>query len=102
MIVFTLLAATTQAALSPDDAQFILNAGQAANDSLLWGTYRPNLYFGTRPRLPESLMTGLIWFDGSHFQGFQRLYTRKNKERNDISSRGREFLKRGTPCMRSR
>lgn len=44
----------------------------ASNSSLLWGTYRPNLYFGTRPRLPESVMTGLMWFDASDFQGFQR------------------------------
>nr|CAG8603675.1 8759_t:CDS:10 [Entrophospora candida] len=28
----------------------------AANESLFWGTYRPNLYFGVRPRLPESLL----------------------------------------------
>jgi mannosyl-oligosaccharide glucosidase len=46
----------------------------ASNSSLLWGTYRPNLYFGTRPRLPESVMTGLMWFDASDFQGFQRNY----------------------------
>lgn len=26
--------------------------------SLLWGAYRPNLYFGLRPRIPNSLMTG--------------------------------------------
>lgn len=26
-----------------------------------WSTYRPNLYFGLKPRLPESLLTGLIW-----------------------------------------
>lgn len=56
---------------------------EASNSSLLWGTYRPNLYFGTRPRLPESLMTGLMWFDGSHFQGFQRkcVKTLKKTER---------------------
>ncbi|KAJ1900334.1 Processing alpha glucosidase I [Kickxella alabastrina] len=29
---------------------------------LQWGTYRPNLYFGTRPRLPDSLLSGLMWF----------------------------------------
>ncbi|TFK42937.1 glycoside hydrolase [Crucibulum laeve] len=33
-----------------------------ANDTLLWGPYRPNLYFGLRPRIPQSLMTGLMWF----------------------------------------
>ena len=31
------------------------------NDSLLWGPYRPNLYFGLRPRVPESLLMGLMW-----------------------------------------
>ena len=31
------------------------------NDSLLWGPYRPNLYFGLRPRVPDSLLIGLMW-----------------------------------------
>ncbi|ESK85883.1 mannosyl-oligosaccharide glucosidase [Moniliophthora roreri MCA 2997] len=35
------------------------------NDTLFWGPYRPNLYFGLRPRIPQSLMTGLMWF-GTH------------------------------------
>ncbi|KAJ4287663.1 Processing alpha glucosidase I [Kalmusia sp. IMI 367209] len=34
---------------------------KASNDSLLWGPYRPNLYFGIRPRIPKSLMGGLLW-----------------------------------------
>ena len=29
--------------------------------SLLWGPYRPNLYFGIRPRIPQSLLMGLMW-----------------------------------------
>jgi mannosyl-oligosaccharide glucosidase len=28
---------------------------------LLWGPYRPNLYLGIRPRVPESLVAGLMW-----------------------------------------
>jgi mannosyl-oligosaccharide glucosidase len=32
------------------------------SESMTWGPYRPNLYFGLRPRLPQSLMTGLVWF----------------------------------------
>ena len=45
-----------------------------SNDSqdLLWGAYRPNLYFGVRPRLPQSLMSGLIWHGTQDFQSFQR------------------------------
>ena len=39
--------------------------------SLLWGPYRPNLYFGIRPRLPQSLMTGLVWFSTANYQSVQ-------------------------------
>ncbi|KAF2178121.1 glycoside hydrolase family 63 protein [Zopfia rhizophila CBS 207.26] len=36
--------------------------GLASNNaSLLWGPYRPNLYLGIRPRVPESLLMGLMW-----------------------------------------
>jgi mannosyl-oligosaccharide glucosidase len=34
---------------------------RANNQTLMWGPYRPNLYFGVRPRLPKSLMSGLMW-----------------------------------------
>lgn len=41
----------------------VLNAeiGRLNNQSLLWGPYRPNLYFGVRPRIPKSVTTGLLW-----------------------------------------
>lgn len=44
----------------------------ATNQSLLWGTYRPNLYFGLRPRLPNSLLTGLMWFGTHDYQSYTR------------------------------
>ncbi|KAF8162958.1 glycoside hydrolase family 63 protein [Crassisporium funariophilum] len=43
-------------------------ASQPTNDTLLWGAYRPNLYFGLRPRIPQSLMTGLMWFGTQDYQ----------------------------------
>jgi mannosyl-oligosaccharide glucosidase len=48
---------------------------QPANDtqSLLWGPYRPNLYFGLRPRIPQSLMTGLMWFGTQNYQSIGRV-----------------------------
>ena len=48
-----------------------------SNESLLWGPYRPNLYFGVRPRLPKSLTTGLLWAKVDNFESVQnsRLYT---------------------------
>ncbi|KAF9653126.1 glycoside hydrolase family 63 protein [Thelephora ganbajun] len=45
---------------------------EETDQSLLWGPYRPNLYFGVRPRLPQSLMTGLIWFSTVNYQSIQR------------------------------
>ncbi|KAK3994465.1 putative mannosyl-oligosaccharide glucosidase protein [Cladorrhinum sp. PSN332] len=29
-----------------------------------WGPYRPNLYFGVRPQIPETLLMGLMWASG--------------------------------------
>ena len=45
---------------------------QALNSStsLVWGAFRPNLYFGLRPRIPQSLMTGLVWFGTQDYQSF--------------------------------
>lgn len=41
------------------------------NQSLLWGPYKPNLYFGVRPRLPEGLWTGLMWSKIDNYQEVQ-------------------------------
>lgn len=41
--------------------------------SLLWGAYRSSLYFGVRPRIPRSLLSGLMWFNADSVDGFQRL-----------------------------
>ncbi|KII88765.1 glycoside hydrolase family 63 protein [Plicaturopsis crispa FD-325 SS-3] len=41
-------------------------------DALLWGPYRPNLYFGLRPRIPQSLMTGLMWFGTQDYQSISK------------------------------
>ncbi|KAF2550316.1 hypothetical protein F2Q68_00035109 [Brassica cretica] len=40
-------------------------------ESLYWGTYRPQVYFGVRARTPQSLVAGLMWLgdekdDGKH------------------------------------
>ncbi|KAF1835119.1 glycoside hydrolase [Decorospora gaudefroyi] len=50
-LVFTLLTPT-----SAVDDSFATN-----EESLLWGPYRPNLYLGLRPRVPNSLIAGLMW-----------------------------------------
>lgn len=53
----------------------------AANQSLTWGTYRPNLYLGIRPRQPNSLMSGVMWFGIDNYQSFAR--TRHSCEQSD-------------------
>ena len=44
------------------------------SDPLFWGTYRPNLYFGLRPKVPQSLMTGLMWFGTQDYQSITRAH----------------------------
>ncbi|KAF1353189.1 glucosidase I [Delphinella strobiligena] len=53
--VLPLLACVAQA----QDASSVFS--KASNDTLLWGPYKPNLYFGVRPRIPKSVSTGLLW-----------------------------------------
>jgi mannosyl-oligosaccharide glucosidase len=36
-------------------------ASAEPDGSFLWGPYRPNLYLGLRPRIPNSLLLGLMW-----------------------------------------
>lgn len=43
-----------------------------SNDTLFWGPYKPNLYFGVRPRLPKSLTTGLMWAKVEDFRNPQQ------------------------------
>ncbi|CAK9441289.1 uncharacterized protein LODBEIA_P51580 [Lodderomyces beijingensis] len=44
-----------------------------SNDSLLWGPYRSALYFGLRPRLPRSLLSGLMWFPVNDYQSIGKI-----------------------------
>lgn len=69
---FGILLSLVYIVLGEDAAQHVLSENaKVSNDSLLWGPYRPNLYFGVRPRIPKSLMTGLIWAKVDSFQGVQ-------------------------------
>ena len=44
----------------------------ATNASLLWGPFRPNLYMGIRPRLPGSLLMGLMWSNVDDLSGIYK------------------------------
>ncbi|CAP73191.1 uncharacterized protein PODANS_2_5980 [Podospora anserina S mat+] len=69
----TTVTATIDAATPSNNDESILHSELASqqNSSLLWGPYRPNLYFGVRPRIPKSLMTGLMWGKVESFHDFQ-------------------------------
>lgn len=44
-----------------------------SDDSLLWAPYRSGLYFGIRPRLPKSLLSGLLWFNVDDYGGIGKV-----------------------------
>ncbi|KAG9010083.1 Processing alpha glucosidase I [Tulasnella sp. JGI-2019a] len=53
--------------------QTVLALNATDDASLFWGTYRPNLYFGLKPRLPQSLLTGLAWFGLNDYNGYREI-----------------------------
>jgi mannosyl-oligosaccharide glucosidase len=72
-VLFVKLGLATAAGTTSNDGESILHSeiGRQNNQSLLWGPYRPNLYFGVRPRIPKSLMTGLMWGKIESYTDFQ-------------------------------
>ncbi|KUJ11600.1 glycoside hydrolase family 63 protein [Mollisia scopiformis] len=69
LLTAALVAASSAAA---DDAAILYKEiARNTNQSLLWGPYRSNLYFGVRPRIPKSLMGGLMWSRVDNFQDVQ-------------------------------
>ncbi|KAI1819523.1 glycoside hydrolase family 63 protein [Xylaria intraflava] len=45
--------------------------GHLNNQSLFWGPYRPNLYFGVRPRVPTGVATALSWVNVDNYVSVQ-------------------------------
>jgi mannosyl-oligosaccharide glucosidase len=66
------LALGASAAANSDPTVLANEIGRLNDESLLWGPYKPNLYFGVRPRLPEGLWTGLMWTGVSTFEQVPR------------------------------
>ncbi|KAF1990188.1 glycoside hydrolase family 63 protein [Aulographum hederae CBS 113979] len=60
----------------------------ASNKSLLWGPYRPNLYFGIRPRIPKSLLLGLMWARVDEYAGVQENFRHTCEQHNSIHGYG--------------
>ncbi|KAH7318331.1 family 63 glycoside hydrolase [Stachybotrys elegans] len=60
----------------------------ANNESLLWGPYKPNLYFGVRPRSPNGLWTGLMWSRADSYSDPQHGFRYTCEQRDDIHGYG--------------
>ena len=58
--------------VAAQDQKVLAENAKLSNDSLLWGPYRPNLYFGIKPRIPKSLSLGLLWAKVDDFQTVQQ------------------------------
>lgn len=52
----------TPTVLAVTIALLISCTAAALDRSLIWGTYRPQVYFGIRAAEPESFLSGLVWF----------------------------------------
>lgn len=66
-LVAALVALSSMAAAEDDTGQF----GQQHNESLFWGPYKPNLYFGLRSRAPHGLWMGMAWAKMEQFSDLQ-------------------------------
>ncbi|KAI9832540.1 MAG: hypothetical protein M1819_004330 [Sarea resinae] len=78
-----LLLVLGHAQAADNDANILITEiERKSNDSLLWGPYKPNLYFGARPRIPKSLTTGLLWAKVDNFIDVQNNF-RHTCEQNE-------------------
>ncbi|KAL2039100.1 hypothetical protein N7G274_008149 [Stereocaulon virgatum] len=75
-------------ALAEAAQEMLAENARRSNDSLLWGPYRPNLYFGVRPRIPKSLMTGLMWAKVDSFQGVQNNFRHTCEQHEGMAGYG--------------
>lgn len=63
IFIFTLIGLSTSADSISEEYERI------NKNSLNWGPYRSNLYLGIKPRIPDSILTGLLWFPSETFNG---------------------------------
>lgn len=71
VIFWAVMGIVANSNLAIADAGVVHEYNKASNASLLWGPYRSNLYLGVRPRIPQSLLTGLMWYNSDTFDGIR-------------------------------
>ncbi|KAL1987153.1 hypothetical protein VTN96DRAFT_4759 [Rasamsonia emersonii] len=80
---------TASQASSSDDVSILINeVARANNQSLLWGPYKPNLYFGVRPRHPKSLFAGLMWAKVDDFRTVQENFRHTCEQHEGMAGYG--------------
>lgn len=94
-LVALVFANQVQFDLSPDTPK-VDNSTQSHYDklsleSLFWGPYRSGNYLGIRPRLPFSLMSGLLWFNVDEQSGFGTLKHKYEQGHNVIKANWIEY-----------
>ncbi|KAI9802800.1 MAG: Processing alpha glucosidase I [Piccolia ochrophora] len=103
VLAFILFCLTVSPSAADEASILIKEIGRASNESLLWGPYRPNVYFGVRSRIPKSLVTGLLWAKVEDYQNIQNnfRYTCEQNEgmagygwdEYDVRRGGRQLVK---------
>ncbi|KAF4628986.1 hypothetical protein G7Y89_g9162 [Cudoniella acicularis] len=84
-----LAAATIALGAAADDASVLFKEfARETNQSLLWGPYRPNVYFGVRPKIPKSFMGGLLWSKVDNFQDVQNNFRHTCEQGDDMKGYG--------------
>ena len=63
------------------DSKLMMNRSRI--EEMLWGSYRPHVYFGMRPRLPTSIVAGILWM----------IYSTKNSSKQIQNAHLRHFCK---------
>ncbi|KAA8895843.1 glycoside hydrolase [Sphaerosporella brunnea] len=90
-LLVTLLVATTATAAEQSSESILLGEiARASNQSLLWGPYRPNLYFGIKPRVPDSFFAGLMWSHVNDFKSFQNTFRHQCEQGDNMAGYGWE------------
>lgn len=71
LLVTLVVSIAAPAAVTAKGTEDDATSGKPIGDpSLIWGTYRPQLYFGVRAALPESFLSGLLWFSPKRLESF--------------------------------
>ena len=68
----------------------VTEAQRQNNHTLLWGPYRPQVYFGIKPRLPDSFIGGLMWSSVNDFSTMQENFRHTCEQHDDLESYGWE------------